>query len=64
MKHVIDGVTTVQRKSLELSIICGDSFKGIAEEADGSSNTALGRMRYAITDIQKLIVTQNISLER
>ncbi len=52
-----------QRKVLELRVFCNYSFKEIAEETDVSINTALGRMRYAVSNIQKLMVKHNISLE-
>ena len=52
-----------QRKVLELRIFCNYSFKEIAEETEVSINTALGRMRYAISNMQKLMVKHNISLE-
>jgi len=46
-----------------LRIFCNYSFKEIAEETNVSINTALGRMRYAVGNIQKLMVKHNISLE-
>jgi RNA polymerase sigma factor (sigma-70 family) len=52
-----------QRKVLELRIFCNYSFKEIAEETEVSINTALGRMRYAVSNMQKLMVKHNISLE-
>ena len=52
-----------QRQVLELRVFCNYSFKEIAEETDVSINTALGRMRYAVGNIQKLMVKHNISLE-
>ncbi|MAZ96396.1 sigma-70 family RNA polymerase sigma factor [Schleiferiaceae bacterium] len=52
-----------QRQVLELRIFCNYSFKEIAEETDVSINTALGRMRYAVGNIQKLMLKHNISLE-
>ena len=52
-----------QRQVLELRIFCNYSFKEIAEETNVSINTALGRMRYAVGNIQKLMVKHNISLE-
>jgi len=52
-----------QRKVLELRIFCNYSFKEIAEETDVSINTALGRMRYAVSNMQKLMIKHNISLE-
>ena len=52
-----------QRQVLELRVFCDYSFKEIAEETNVSINTALGRMRYAVGNIQKLMVKHNISLE-
>ncbi|MEC8457792.1 MAG: sigma-70 family RNA polymerase sigma factor [Bacteroidota bacterium] len=52
-----------QRQVLELRIFCNYSFKEIAEETNVSINTALGRMRYAVGNIQKLMVKHKISLE-
>jgi len=45
-------------------MFCEYSFKDIAEETGVSINTALGRMRYAISNIQKLMAQHNISLEQ
>jgi len=38
------------------------SFKEIAEQTDVSINTALGRMRYALINLRKLIQEKNLSL--
>ena len=38
------------------------SFKEIAEQTDVSINTALGRMRYALINLRKLIQKKNLSL--
>ncbi len=38
------------------------SFKEIAEQTDVSINTALGRMRYALINLRKLIKEKNLSL--
>jgi len=53
-----------QRQVVELRMFCAYSFKEIAEETGVSINTALGRMRYAIGNIQKLMLQHNISLEQ
>ena len=39
------------------------SFKEIAEITDVSINTALGRMRYAIINLRKLVEKYNIQLQ-
>jgi RNA polymerase sigma-70 factor (ECF subfamily) len=38
------------------------SFKEIAERTDVSINTALGRMRYALINMRKVIEKHNIIL--
>ena len=39
------------------------SFKDISEELNISINTALGRMRYALINLRKLIEDKNIMLQ-
>ena len=51
-----------QKLVLELRIFKGLSFKEIAEDTNVSINTALGRMRYALINLRKLIEENNISL--
>ena len=38
------------------------SFKDIAEETDVSINTALGRMRYALINLRRMMAEQDVSL--
>ncbi len=38
------------------------SFKEIAEQTDVSINTALGRMRYALINLRKLVEEKNLNL--
>jgi RNA polymerase sigma-70 factor (ECF subfamily) len=40
------------------------SFKEIAEHTNVSINTALGRMRYALINMRKMIKEHDITLER
>lgn len=42
----------------------GLSFKEIAEQSNISINTALGRMRYALINLRKIIAEKNVSLTR
>jgi RNA polymerase sigma-70 factor (ECF subfamily) len=42
----------------------GLSFKEIAEQTGVSINTALGRMRYALINMRKLIRKKNLNLTR
>ena len=44
-----------QREILKMRIFQDMSFKDIAESEDISINTALGRMRYALINLRKLI---------
>ncbi|MDB5119437.1 MAG: sigma-70 family polymerase sigma factor [Sphingobacteriales bacterium] len=39
------------------------SFKDISEITDVSINTALGRMRYALNNLRKMIITKELSLK-
>ncbi|MCZ2444316.1 MAG: RNA polymerase subunit sigma-24, partial [Flavobacteriales bacterium] len=39
------------------------SFQEIADQSEVSINTALGRMRYAIINLRRLIVEHKLSLE-
>ena len=51
-----------QKEVVILRHYAGLSFKEIAEQTDVSINTALGRMRYALINIRKLMEQRNISL--
>jgi RNA polymerase sigma factor (sigma-70 family) len=51
-----------QREVIILRHYAGLSFKEISEVTDVSINTALGRMRYALINMRKLIHDNNISL--
>jgi len=51
-----------QKEVLIMRIYKDMSFKEIAENTDVSINTALGRMRYALINLRKLIEKHNIIL--
>jgi len=51
-----------QREVVILRHYAGLSFKEIAEITDVSINTALGRMRYALINMRKLMAEKKISL--
>ncbi|MEZ4937322.1 MAG: sigma-70 family RNA polymerase sigma factor [Crocinitomicaceae bacterium] len=51
-----------QRKVVEMRIYKGMSFKDIAEEEDISINTALGRMRYALINLRRIIEEKDITV--
>jgi RNA polymerase sigma factor (sigma-70 family) len=49
-----------QREVLEMRIYDDISFKDIAEMTNVSINTALGRMRYALINLRKMIKENNV----
>ena len=51
-----------QKEVIYLRCYAGLSFKDIAEQTEVSINTALGRMRYALINLRKLINEKNIVL--
>lgn len=51
-----------QREVLKLRHFSGLSFKEIADQTDVSINTALGRMRYALINLRKLMDKHRVSL--
>lgn len=53
--HLIDHLPESQREMIRMRIFEDLSFKEIAENAGISINTALGRMRYAVLNLRKLI---------
>ena len=53
-----------QRQVILMRHFQGLSFKEIAELTDVSINTALGRMRYALINLRKLIEKKNLSLTK
>jgi RNA polymerase sigma-70 factor (ECF subfamily) len=55
MVDLIDHLPATQRDILKMRIFRDMSFKDIAEAEDISINTALGRMRYALINMRKLI---------
>ncbi|MDQ6530677.1 sigma-70 family RNA polymerase sigma factor [Flavobacterium sp. LHD-85] len=62
LKELIEELAYDQKEILIMRIYCNMSFKEIAEEKEISINTALGRMRYALNNLRKIIERNNISL--
>jgi RNA polymerase sigma-70 factor (ECF subfamily) len=52
-----------QREVVILRHYTGLSFKEIADITNVSINTALGRMRYALINIRKMMGENNINLD-
>ncbi len=62
INKLIEFLPDEQKEVLKLRHFSEMSFKEIAEETNVSINTALGRMRYALINLRKLIEEHNIAL--
>jgi RNA polymerase sigma factor (sigma-70 family) len=62
VRRLLQELPEDQREVVVLRHFCGLSFKEIAEQTDVSINTALGRMRYALINLRRLIQEKNLSL--
>ncbi len=64
VRRLIEHLPEEQKEVLKMRHYNNMSFKEIANETDVSINTALGRMRYALINLRKLIQEKNIILTR
>ena len=64
VKLLIEELPEDQKQVILLRHYGGLSFKEIAEQTGVSINTALGRMRYALINLRKLIEQKNLSLTK
>ncbi len=62
LRSLIDYLPAEQRDVLIMRHYADMSFKEIAEQTDVSINTALGRMRYALINLRKMIEKNEITL--
>jgi len=62
VRSLIDYLPEDQKQVVLLRHYAGMSFKEIAEVTNVSINTALGRMRYALINLRKLINEKNLIL--
>lgn len=62
IRNMIDFLPPEQREVLIMRHYADMSFKEIAEQTDVSINTALGRMRYALINLRKMIEKKEIKL--
>ncbi len=62
LKGLVDELPQEQKDVIKMRIYMGLSFKEIAEETDVSINTSLGRMRYALINLRKLIDDKKLNL--
>lgn len=64
VRKLIDSLPGEQREVVLMRTYLGMSFKEIAEHTEVSINTALGRMRYALINMRKMIKEHEMVLER
>ena len=62
VRKVVDELPSEQKEVLIMRIYKDMSFKEIAENTNTSVNTALGRMRYALINMRKVIDANNMIL--
>jgi len=62
LTNLIDELPDDQREVLIMRIYKDMSFKEISENTNVSINTALGRMRYALINLRKIVERKNIVL--
>lgn len=62
VRHMLDTLPEDQREVIILRHYADLSFKEIAELTDCSINTALGRMRYGLINLRKMMLNKHIAL--
>jgi RNA polymerase sigma-70 factor (ECF subfamily) len=62
VSQLVEQLPDTQREVVKMRHYMGLSFKEIAEETNVSINTALGRMRYAIINLRKMMEEKDITL--
>jgi len=62
VRALVDFLPDEQKEVIVLRHFMDLSFKEIAEQTNVSINTALGRMRYALINLRKLVEEKNLSL--
>ena len=63
VRKLIEELPEDQKEVLKMRYYKDLSFKEISEITDVSINTALGRMRYAIINLRKLVEKHNVQLQ-
>jgi len=64
VRKLIDSLPDEQRQVVMMRTYLGMSFNEISEHTEVSINTALGRMRYALINMRKMIKENAITLDR
>lgn len=62
LRELVELLPDEQREVVMLRYYSDLSFKEIAEQTGVSINTALGRMRYALINLRKMMADKNIAL--
>jgi RNA polymerase sigma-70 factor (ECF subfamily) len=62
VRHLISELPEDQREVVIMRHYAGMSFKEIADMTGVSINTALGRMRYALINMRRMMTEKNITL--
>ena len=62
VRALVELLPAEQREVVMLRYFSGLSFKDIAEQTEVSINTALGRMRYALINLRRMINEKNLVL--
>ncbi|MBQ2024556.1 MAG: RNA polymerase subunit sigma-24, partial [Alistipes sp.] len=62
IRDLVELLPEEQREVVMLRYYSDLSFKDIAEQTGVSINTALGRMRYALINLRKMIKEKNLAL--
>jgi len=62
VQKIVNGLPEEQQVVLNMRIYRDMSYKEISESTGTSINTSLGRMRYALMNLRKIIKTNNIVL--
>ena len=62
VRSLIDKLPEEQREVVVMRYYAGMSFQEIADQTEVSINTALGRMRYALINLRKMIKENDIVL--
>ena len=62
VRRLIEHLPEEQREVVMMRYYAGLSFQEIADQTDVSINTALGRMRYALINLRKMIKENNLIL--
>ena len=62
VRALVELLSAEQREVVMMRYFSGLSFKDIAEQTNVSINTALGRMRYALINLRRMIKEKNLIL--